>query len=59
LAPFLQIFLFFESARHLGALGAQRFALCFTSAKNLKELCVRARAPAYARASAMGLAFKE
>jgi hypothetical protein len=59
LAPLLQIFLLFESARHLGALGAQKFALCFTSGKNLKELRVRARAPAYARISVMGLAFKE
>ena len=52
-APLVQIFYIIDSARHLRTLCAQKFTLCFTSQKNLKEPCrgARARPPArpYAR----------
>ena len=43
--PLVQIFYIIDSARHLRTLCAQRFTLCFTSQKNLKELRRGARAP--------------
>jgi hypothetical protein len=59
LASSVQIFFYIDPARHLAYLGAQKFSLCFISKKNLKIPRARARAPAYARAIKMGLAFKE
>jgi hypothetical protein len=53
-APLIQIFYIFESAPHLLALCAQRFPLCFTSQKNLKEPCRGARAPTCAPICASG-----
>jgi hypothetical protein len=51
MAPLVQIFFYFERCGKYADAGAQRFALCFTSQKNLKDAYTgaRARPPARAR----------